>query len=108
MAVPLADAKIEPAAGEEIEGRSLLGEQHRVVPGEDDHGGPQAQGPGARGERRLQHERSGDLVPAGEVMLDQEAGMIAQCLGLDRLLEIIVEALPGFGPEIVAVGLGRA
>ena len=63
---------------------------------------------GAHGERRLQHQGGGDLVPAGEMMLDQEARAIAQRLGLDRVVEIIAEALPGFRAEILRAGLGRA
>ena len=45
-----------------------------------------------------------------KVMLDQEARTIAQRLGLDREVEIIAEALPGFaGPmHPVAAGLARA
>src|SRR5437763_1278446 len=38
VAVALADAEIEPAAGQEIEGRGLLGEQYRVVPRQNDDG----------------------------------------------------------------------
>ena len=36
VAVALADTEIEPAAGQEIERRRLLGQQHRVVPGQHD------------------------------------------------------------------------
>ncbi len=34
--------------------------------------------------------------------------MESEGLGLDRVVEIIAEALPGFGAEIVTVGLRRA
>ena len=106
--VALADAEIEPAAGNQIERRRLLGQQHRIVPGQHDHGGAEPQRGGAHGERGLQHQGGGDLVPAGEMMLDQEARAIAQRLGLDRVVEIIAEALPGFGAEILGAGLRRA
>ena len=57
---------------------------------------------GAHGERRLQHQGGGDLVPAGEMMLDQEARAKAQRLGLDGVVEIVAEALPGLRAEIAA------
>ena len=43
VAVALADAEVEPAAGDEVEGRGLLGEQDRVVPGQGHDGGPEPQ-----------------------------------------------------------------
>ena len=43
VAVALADAEIEPAAGQEIEGRGLLGQQHRVVPRQHDDRRAEAQ-----------------------------------------------------------------
>ena len=49
MAIALADAEIEPAAGQQVDGRGLLGEQHRVVPGQHHHGGADAQRLGAGG-----------------------------------------------------------
>src|SRR5258707_828072 len=48
------------------------------------------------------------LVPAGEMVLDQEARTIAERLGLDPVIEIIAEALPGFRAEVLGAGLGRA
>ena len=108
VAVALADAEIEPAARNQVERRRLFGEQHRIVPGQHDHGGAQAQRGGAHGERGLQHQGGGDLVPAGEMMLDQEARQIAERLGLDRIVEIIAKALPGFRAEILGAGLRRA
>ena len=41
--IALADAEIEPAAGNQIERRRLLGEQHRIVPGQHDDGGAEPQ-----------------------------------------------------------------
>ncbi len=106
--VALADAEIEPAAGDQIERRRLLGQQHRIVPGQHDDGGAKPQRGGAHGERGLQHQGGGDLVPAGEMVLDQEARAIAQRLGLDRVVEIVAEALPGFRAEVLGAGLRRA
>jgi hypothetical protein len=42
----------------------------------------------------LQYQRGRDLVPAGEMMFDQEARMIAQRLGLDRHVEIMIRKPP--------------
>src|SRR6185437_16584753 len=47
VAIALADAEIEPAAGQQVEGRRLLGEQHRVVPRQDQNGGAEPDGAGA-------------------------------------------------------------
>ena len=73
MAVALADAEIEPAAGDQIERRRLFREQHGIVPGQYHHRRAEPQPRRAHGERGQKHERRGDLVPAGEVMLDQKA-----------------------------------
>jgi hypothetical protein len=78
------------------------------VPGQHDHGGAEPQCRGAHGERGLQHQGGGNLIPAGEVMLDQEARAEAQRLGFDGVVEIVAEALPGLGAEVAAVGLHRA
>ena len=37
IAVALADTEIEPSTRQEIEGRRLLSEQHRIVPRQHDH-----------------------------------------------------------------------
>ena len=42
VAIALADTEIEPPAGQQIEGRGLLGEQHRVVPRQYHHRGTEA------------------------------------------------------------------
>src|SRR5471030_1989171 len=42
------------------------------------------------------------------MMLDQETRTIAERLRLDRIVEIIAKALPGFRAEIRGAGLGRA
>ena len=107
LAVPvaLADAEIEPSARYEIERPRLLGQQHRVVPGQHDYRGAEPQRGGAHGKATEQHHRGGDLVPAGEVMFDQEARVEAERLGLDVEVEIVAEPLARFHRKIVVAGL---
>ena len=109
LAVPvaLADAEIEAAVGQQIERGGLLGQQHRIVPGQHHHRGAEPQRGGARGQRHQQHQRGGGLVPAAEMMLDREARMEAERLGLDVELEIIAETLAGLRTEPWGIGFGR-
>ena len=108
VAVALADAEIETAAGDQIERRRLLGEQHRIVPGQHHHRRAEPQRRGAHGERHQQHQGRRHLVPAGEMMLDQKARLKAERLGLDIEIEIVAKTLAGLRRQIVAVGLRRA
>ena len=109
--VALADAEVEPAAGDQIERRGLLGEQDRVVPGQRHDRGPEPQPGRAHRQAGQQHQRGRDLVPAGEMMLDQEARMQAQRLRLDVEVEIIAESLAGplvvLRARLARVGLRR-
>src|SRR5215813_6808052 len=41
-------------------------------------------------------------------MLDEKTRMIPERLGLNCQVDVVAEALPGFRPECVAVGLGGA
>ena len=109
LAVPvaLADAEIETAAGDQIEGGRLFGEQHRIVPGQHHHGRAESQRLGAHGERHQQHQGRRHLVPAGEMMLDQKTRLKSERLSLDIEIEIVAKALPGLRGQIVAVGLRR-
>ena len=97
VAVALADTEIEPAARHHVEHRRLLGEQHRIVPGQHHHRTADPQRFGAHRQASEQRERRGNLVPAGEVVLDQKAGAVAQCLGLDVEVEVVVESLAALG-----------
>ena len=106
--VALADAEIEPAAGNQIERRRLLGEQHRVVPGQHDHGGAEPQRGGAHGKRGLQHQRGGNLVPAGEMVLDQEARHDSRAPRPRRRSRDSRESPGRFGAEVLGAGLRRA
>ena len=72
MAVAFSDPEIEPSTGHEVEGCGLLGEQNWVVPGQHQHGGAKAERRRARGEPSQKLQRRGDLVPAREVVLDEE------------------------------------
>ena len=108
VAIALADAEIEPPAGDEIERRRLFRQQHRIVPRQHHHGGPHAQARSAHRQASEQHQRRRDLIPTGEMVLDQEARMKPERLGFDVEIEIVAEALSGFRWQIVAVGLRRA
>src|ERR1700682_4230818 len=105
VAIALAGAEIEPAAREQIDGRGLLGKQHRIVPGQHQHRGAKPQGLGLRRHPGEQRKAGGDLAEAGEVMLDQERRMIAERLGLDVVFDELLIALPGI--DIRAAMAGR-
>ena len=81
LAVALADAEVEAAVGEEVERGDLLGEQHRVVPGQHHHGGAEPYALRAAGEVAQEIERGGELADAREVVLDHEHAVIAELLG---------------------------
>ena len=107
VAVALADAEIEPAARQQVEGRGLLGEQHRIVPRQhrDRRSQPDPLGPGRQIGQQVEGRR--DLARAGEVMLDQEDAVIAETLGLlDEVDQLAVAlAVRGF---VAAPGDGAA
>ena len=97
VAIALADAEIEPPAGQQVESRRLLGQQHRVVPRQHQDGGAEPQGRGARTEPGQQVEAGGDLAEPGEMMLDDKGRVIAERLGLDIVLDPLAEALAAVG-----------
>src|SRR5262249_33474048 len=106
--VALADAKIESAVGDQVEGGRLLGQQYRIVPGQHDDGGAEPQRSRPHRETSEQGQRGRDLIPAGEMVLDGEARMKAERPRLDVEVEIIAKSLAGLGPQLVAVGLRGA
>ena len=108
VAVALADAEFEPAAGQQIDGGRLLGEQHRVVPGQHHHGGAEPQRLGARREPGQQVEARRDLAEAGEMMLDHEGRVVAQRLGLDVVFDVVAKALTAVEVGAAALRLGAA
>ena len=105
VAVALADAEVEPPAREKVDGGSLLGEQNRIVPGQHDHGGAEAQRPGARGGPGQEIEARRNLPESGEVMLDDEDAVVAERLGLDDIVDPLAEPLRAV--EIGAAALGQ-
>src|SRR6516164_2949476 len=107
MAIAFANAKIEAAAGNQIERCRLLREQHRVVPRQHHHRRTKPQSRGAHGEGGQQHQRRRDLIPAGEMMFDQKARNETESLRRDIEVEIVAEALTGLRAEIAAVRLRR-
>src|SRR5205823_246087 len=108
VAVALADAEIEPAAGQQVECRRLLGEQHRVVPRQNQHRGAEAQIARAGAEPRQEIEARRHLTKAGEMMLDEKGAVVAERLGLDIVLDEIANALAAVGIGAAAPGLGTA
>ena len=72
VAIALADAEFEPAAGQQVDGGGLLGQQHRIVPGQHHHRGAEPQRLGARREPGQQRQARRNLAEASEMMLDHE------------------------------------
>src|SRR5262249_14461117 len=107
-AVAFADTEIEPAAGQQIEGRGLLGEQHRVVPGQHQDGGAEAQLPGAGAEPGQEVETGRDLAEPGEVMLDEKRAVIAERLGFDIVVDELAKTLTAVAVGTDAPRLGAA
>ena len=93
VAIALADSEIEPAARQKIQGRNLLGQQHRIVPWQHEHRRAEPKARRARRDKGQQREGRGDLADAGEVMLGHEARMEAERFGLDVGFDEIEEAL---------------
>src|SRR6516225_2494767 len=108
VAVALADAEIESAAGQEIERRRLLGQQNRIMPGQYQHRRTEAQMPCAGAEPGQQVEARRDLAKAGEVVLDEKGTVETEHLGLDIVLDELAEALTAVGVGAAAPGLRTA
>src|SRR5207237_10287814 len=99
--------EIEPAAGQQVEGRGLLGEQDRVVPRQYQYGGAEAQGRGARAEPGQQVEAGRDLAEPGEMVLDDKGRVKAERLGLDIVRDPVAEALAAVGIRRQGIGPAR-
>src|SRR5712691_753056 len=84
--VSLADAEIDPPARQQVESGDLLGQQHRIVPGQHQYRGAEAQCRGTCPNPGQQVQACGHLAKAGEMVLDEECTDIAECLGLDIAL----------------------
>ena len=109
VAVAFADAEIEPSAGQKIDRGRLLGEEHRVVPGQDQDGGAEPQRAGSCREPGQQREAGGNLPGAGEMMLDQKGRVIAERLGFDVVIDelFVTEARVDVGPAAARGGAAK-
>src|SRR6516162_4317822 len=94
MPVTLADPELEPAIGHQVDGRGLLGEQHRVVPWQHKDSGAEAKAARPCPDPCQQIEARGDLAKACEMVLDDERAGKAETFSLDVVLDKILEALP--------------
>src|SRR6185312_8299595 len=106
MTVALANAEIEPPAGEQIDGRRLFGEQHRIVPRQHDHGGAEPQGLGPRGGPGQKIETRRKLTEAGEMVLDNKDAVVTERLGFDDVIHPLAKALAAV--EIGAASSGQS
>src|SRR5262249_19062386 len=88
----LADAEIEPSPGQEIEGRGLLCQQHRVMPWQHDDRRAQTQRTRARSEPGQEIERGRNLTVAREVVLDDERAVQAERFRLDVVFDEIAKS----------------
>ena len=93
MAVAFADSEIEPAAREKIQGRNLLGKQHRIVPWQHKNRRAEAKARRTSRDKGQEGESRRDLADASKVMLGHEARMETERFGLDVGLDEIEEAL---------------
>jgi len=94
VAIALADAEIEPALREKIQGCDLFGQQHRIMPRQHQDRRAEAQTRRAGREEGQEGERRRELAEVREVMLRHEARMVAERLGFDVGLDEVEEA-PG-------------
>ena len=107
-AITFADAEIEPPARQQIEGRGLFRQQHRIVPGQDQYRRAEPQMPGAGAEPGQQIEAGRNLAKAGEMMLDEKCAVVAQRLGFDIIVDEVAKALAAVGIGAGSPGLRAA
>src|SRR6516165_1044788 len=107
VAVTFADSEIEPALRQEVQGRGLLGQEHWIVPRQHHYGSAEPQRRGARREPRQQGEGGRDLVPAGEVVLNQERAVVAKRFRFDVEIDEVMKALAHRRAGTRAAGLRR-
>ena len=88
-AIALADAEIESAVGQQVQGRGLFGQQRRVVPRHHQHGRAEPQLLCLGGEIGEEIQRRRDLAEPGEMVLDQEHAVIAELLGLADVIDVV-------------------
>src|SRR6516164_6848730 len=107
VAITFADSEIEPALRQEVQGRGLLGQEHWIVPRQHHYGSAEPQRRGARREPRQQGEGGRDLVPAGEVVLNQERAVVAKRFRFDVEIDEVMKALAHRRAGTRAAGLRR-
>ena len=85
--VAAADAAIDPAAADNVQGGDLLGEAYRVVPDDNIGGLAEPDALGVRRDTHLHHQRiRAHLRPLGlEMVLSQPKRLITQLFGQDAL-----------------------
>src|ERR1700758_4266666 len=64
--------------------------------------------PRAGAEPSQEIEARRDLAKAGEMVLDEKSAVVAECFGLDIILDKLAEALAAIGLGAAAPGLGTA
>src|SRR5262249_58600093 len=107
IAITFANSEIEPALRQEVQSRGLLGQEHRIVPRQHHYGSAEPQRRGARREPRQQGEGGRDLVPAGEVVLNQERAVVAKRFRFDVEIDEVMKALAHRRAGTRAAGLRR-
>ena len=90
--IALADAEIQASVGQEVDRGHLLGQQHRIVPGQHHHRRAQPDPAGAAGQVAQEIERGRQLPDAGEVVLDDKHAVIAELLGMEHIVDVLAVA----------------
>src|SRR5262249_27332192 len=93
IAVAFAEAEIEPATRREIQGRGLLGQEHWVVPRQNDDRRAEPQCPCARAQPGQQIDCRRNLPIAGEMVLHDKGAAKAERLGLDIVVDEVAKPL---------------
>ena len=102
--LPASHAEVQPPVAESVQHRRLLGDEHRVLEGQNADPGPNADALGAAGGVEAHgHRRRHDAV-AGEVVFGQPYRIVAQLLGVLYLLHHFAQDAAlvlgvGFGPR---------
>src|SRR5690242_2031429 len=87
--VAFANAEIEAAITEKIEGCHLFSEQDRVVPWQHDNGRAETYALGAPGKIAQEVQRCGELPNAREVVLDHEDAVKTELLCAQDVVDIL-------------------
>ena len=90
--IALADAEVQAPVGQEVDRGHLLGQQHRIVPGQHHHRRAEPNPVGAAGQITQEIEGSRQLPDAGEVVFDHEYAVIAELLGMEHIIDVLAVA----------------